>query len=424
MTSSHIDSYYARTATPTTPRPPLSGDIETDICIIGGGLAGLSTALGLVERDKRVVVLEARRIAWGASGRNGGFVSAGFASGPEAVVKRVGRDRARELHALTRDAVRLVRRRIDDHAIPCQPVDFGAVKAWWTDDPEAAKREQAYMAETLGVELEFWPRERLRAELVTRRYHDALHDPNAFHFHPLNYAIGIAAAMEAQGGAIYEDSAVTGMALDAPTKTISTTGGRVRAKTVVIACGGYINGLHPRLSAAIQPIATYVMVTEPLGDRLRTAIRSPYAIIDSRFDFDYYRPLADTRILWGGGITIRRTEPRRLARIMLGKLMQVYPQLDGIKVDTAWAGLMGYPTHAMPQLGEVSPGAWYCMGFGGHGMATTAMAGELIAGAIAEGDDRYKLFAPFGLNWTGGPAGLAAVQTVYWSYKFRDWLKG
>ncbi|WP_119458501.1 NAD(P)/FAD-dependent oxidoreductase [Rhodospirillaceae bacterium SYSU D60014] len=424
MTSSHIDSYYARTATPIPPRPPLSGDIETDICIIGGGLAGLSTALGLAERGKRVVVLEARRVAWGASGRNGGFVSAGFASGPEAVVKRVGRDHARELHALTRDAVRLVRRRIDDHAIPCRPVNFGALKAWWTDDPEAAKREQAYMAETFGVELEFWPRERLRGELVTRRYHDALYDPNAFHFHPLNYAIGIAAAVEAQDGAIYEDSAVTGMELDAPTKTISTADGWVRAKTVVIACGGYIDGLHPRLSAAVQPIATYVMVTEPLGDRLRTAIRSPYAIIDSRFDFDYYRPLADTRILWGGGITIRRTEPRRLARIMLGKLMKVYPQLDGVKVEAAWAGLMGYPTHAMPQLGEVSPGAWYCMGFGGHGMATTTMAGELIAGAIAEGDDRYRLFAPFGLNWTGGPAGLAAVQMVYWSYQFRDWLKG
>ena len=423
-TGSHIDSYYTRTATQTKPQPSLDGEVETDVCVIGGGLAGLSTALGLAERGKRVVVLEARRVAWGASGRNGGFVSAGFASGPEAVIKRVGLDKARALHALTRDAVRLVRRRIDDHGIPCEPVDSGMLKAWWTDDPTAARREQAYMAEKFGVELEFWPRERLRAELTTERYNDALYDPNAFHFHPLNYAIGIAAAVEAQGGAIYEHTAVTGLALDAPTKIVSTANGRVRAGAVVIACGGYIDGLHPRLSAAIQPIATYVMVTEPLGDRLQTAIRGPYAIIDSRFDFDYYRPLADTRILWGGGITTRRAEPRRLARIMLSKLLQVYPQLDGIKVETAWAGLMGYPTHAMPQLGEVSPGTWYCMGFGGHGMATTAMAGELIAGAIAERDDRYKLFAPFGLNWTGGPAGRAAVQLVYWSYQFRDWLKG
>jgi len=423
MAAGHIDSYYARTATPVPPRPVLRGDIETEVCVVGGGLAGLSTALGLAERGRSVVLLEARRVAWGASGRNGGFVSPGFACGPESVVKRVGRDRARELYELTREAVRLVRRRIDQYEIPCAPVDSGALKAWWTNDPAAVRRERDYMGETFGVELEIWPRERLREVLITRRYHGALYNPEAFHFHPLNYALGVAAAVESRGGRLFEMSAVTETELDGPTKIVSTAEGRVRTRAVVFACGGYINGLHRRLSAAIQPVATYVMVTEPLGERLQTAIRGPYSAIDSRFDFDYYRPLADTRILWGGGITVRRSEPRRLARLLLRRLLEVYPQLEGIRAETAWAGLMGYPTHAMPQIGEVSPGAWYCMGFGGHGMATTTMAGERVAAAIAEGDDRYRLFAPFGLSWTGGPAGLAAVQLVYWSYRFRDWLK-
>jgi glycine/D-amino acid oxidase-like deaminating enzyme len=166
------------------------------------------------------------------------------------------------------------------------------------------------------------------------------------------------------------------------------------------------------------------MATEPLGERLKEAIRGPYSVIDSRFDCDYYRPLADTRILWGGGITIRRSDPAQLSAVMLRKLLTVYPQLAGVRVECAWSGLMGYPRHRMVQIGEVSPGVWYGMGFGGHGMGTTTMAGELVAAAIAEGDERYKLFAPFGLDWTGGPVGLVAVEAVYRWYRFRDWLKG
>jgi hypothetical protein len=140
-----------------------------------------------------------------------------------------------------------------------------------------------------------------------------------------------------------------------------TAGGRIKAGAVVIACGGYIEGLHRKLAGALQSVATYVMVTEPLGDRLRTAIRGNQSVIDSRFDFDYYRPLLDTRIMWGGGITIRRSDPPDLRQMMLKKLLTVYPQLEGVRVETAWTGLMGYPKHKMPQLGEVSPGVWYAM---------------------------------------------------------------
>jgi gamma-glutamylputrescine oxidase len=422
--SGHIDSYYARTANPAPPRPPLAGEVEADVCVVGGGLAGLSTALGLAERGKRVVVLEARRVAWGASGRNGGFVGPGYAADLDRVVKRVGLAQARALYALTVEAVNLIRRRIERHGIACAPVASGMLRAWWTDDAEEPRRLRDRMQESLGLEIEFWPRERVREVLVTRRYHDALFYPHTFHFHPLNYALGIAAAIEAQGGRIFEASPATALRLDRAQKIVRTPQGQVKARDLVVACGGYIDGLHPKLAGAIRPVATWVMATEPLGDRLREAMRGDHCVIDSRFDFDYYRPLPDTRILWGGGITIRRSDPARLGEIMLGKLLAVYPQLRGVRVEAAWSGLMGYPRHSMVQVGEVSPGVWYAMGFGGHGMGTTTMAGELVAAAIAEGDQRHRAFAPFGLAWTGGPLGLAAVEAAYRWYRFRDWLKG
>jgi gamma-glutamylputrescine oxidase len=298
------------------------------------------------------------------------------------------------------------------------------LRAWWTDDADEARRVRDQLQETLGINLEFWPRERLRQVLVTQRYHDALFFPDSFHLHPLNYALGVAAAIGAKGGHIFEDSPAIALETDGPEKVVRTAGGRIKCRNIVMACGGYIDGLHPKLSGAIRPLATWVMVTEPLGDRLTEAMRGPYSVIDSRFDFDYYRPLPDTRILWGGGFTIRKSDPPRLREIMMRKLLTVYPQLRGVRAETAWSGLMGYPRHSMVQVGEVSPGVWYAMGFGGNGMGTTTMAGDLVASAIADGDERYKLFAPFGLDWTGGAVGLAAAEVIYRWYRFRDWLKG
>ncbi len=394
------------------------------MCIVGGGLAGLSTALSLAERGKSVVVLEARRVAWGASGRNGGFVGAGFAAGVDSIIKRAGLEQARRLHAFTREAVERIQERIQRYAIACEPVHSGMLRAWWTDDADEPRRIRDHLQNTLGIELEFWSRERVRETLVTQRYHDALFYPQAFHFHPLNYALGVAAAVEASGGRIFESSAATDLQADGAEKRVRTAKGLVKARNVVMACGGYIDELHPKLSSAVRPIATWVMATEPLGERLKEAMRAPYSVIDLRFDFDYYRPLPDTRIVWGGGITIRKSDPAKLGTIMLRKLLTVYPQLQGVRVETAWSGLMGYPRHSMVQIGEVSPGVWYAMGFGGHGMGTTTMAGELVAAAIAEGDERYRLFAPFGLAWTGGPVGLVAAEAIYRWYRLRDWLKG
>jgi len=256
MHSHYIDCYYAQTANPAPLRPELTGDVDADVCVIGGGLAGLNAALGLLERGRSAVVVEAERIAWGASGRNGGFVGRGYAAGPESVIKQVGLDQARKLHALTVEAVDLIRRRITENHIACSPVASGMIRAWWTDNAEEARRASDDLQHKLGIAAEFWPREKLRETLVTKRYFDALYYPNNFHFHPLNYALGIADMIERKGGKIFESSRVARLDLDGPVKTVHTAGGRIRAGTVIVACGGYIAGLHRKLSGALQPIAT------------------------------------------------------------------------------------------------------------------------------------------------------------------------
>jgi gamma-glutamylputrescine oxidase len=423
MAASYIDSYYARTASSGEPRPPLEGALEADVCVVGGGLAGLSSALGLAERGVSVALLEGNRVGWGASGRNGGFVSGGFSLSLQALERRLGRDHAQRLHGLSWDAVALMRRRIETYAIDCGPIVDGVIRASWFDDADGLLRERDYMADIAGIEEEFWPREKLREILLSPRYYDGLFNPRSFHFHPLNYCLGIAGAAESRGARIFEGARVTALELEGPVKIIRTEQGEIRASAVVMTCGGYIAGLHGKLSRAIVPVATYVAVTEPLGDRLQTAMRTPCAVHDTRFALDYYRPLHDSRILWGGRVTVRRSDPTDLAGLMRGDLLKVYPQLAGVEMETAWSGLMSYAVHKMPQIGEVSSGVWHAMGFGGHGMNTTTMAGELIAGAIAENDDRYRLFAPFGLTPTGGPIGAAAAQLTYWYYGLRDALK-
>ena len=423
-TMDYVDSYYRDTVSPGDPRPALEGDISTEVCVVGGGLAGLATALGLRERGVDVVLLESRRVGWGASGRNGGFVGSGYSLPAERLIDRVGLPRAREIFKLSQDAVILIRDRIERYRMDCGPIVDGALNVSWFNDRDGVLRTRDFLAENFDEQREFWPRERVRENLRSNRYYDALFSDRKFQFHPLNYSRAMAAAAESRGAIVHEGSPVTGLDGSGAEKTVHTAGGRVRANQVVMACGGYMDGFHRRLSAAVVPVATYVIATEPLGgERLGSAINVPYAISDNRFSSDYYRALADTRILWGGRISARRSEPARLAVFMLADLLKVYPQLDGVKVESAWYGLMSYAVHKMPQIGQLSPGLWYAMGFGGSGMGTTTVAGELVSSAIADEDDRYRLFEPFGLTPTGGPIGVAAAQLTYWTYQLQDAIR-
>jgi glycine/D-amino acid oxidase-like deaminating enzyme len=414
------ETFYAATARPAPERRALVQDVETEVCVIGGGFAGLWTARALLARGQEVVLLEAEEVAGEASGRSGGFVSAGYAERLAKIVERVGLDQARELYALSRDGVEIVRSMLAEGEFGLDAVP-GRLNVLRYDDEVGLRDEAERLARDFNHDVVVWPRERVREVLATDRYYQALHEADAFHLHPLNLARALAAEIESRGGTIYERSRVIAADLDGLRKSVLTEKGRVRAFQVVLAGSAFLGEAFPALAATVLPVRTHVAVTVPLGDLLKETIRYPGAIADTRRAGDYYRIIGE-RLLWGGRITTNPRPPKRLARLMAAEIGEVYPQLAGAPIDYAWSGTMGYAVHKMPQVGMVQPGVWIASAFGGHGLNTTAIAGELVASAMAEQDDRWRLFIPFGLVWAGGGAGRAATQTAYWSMQFKDWM--
>jgi gamma-glutamylputrescine oxidase len=414
-------TYYRATLPVRTPFAPLVGRHSARTVVVGGGYAGLNTALGLAERgESGVMLLEAQEIAHGASGRNGGFAFGGFSLGEASLLRQLGAPRARKLYQGTVDAVELIRRRIRERSIDCEANENGVLWVNWFRDPEVLRERQRLLAEHYGVEWDWVARAELRQSILSERYHDALWEKQALHIHPLKYAVGLADAAAGQGVAVHEHSPATSLARVGKGWLVRTPQGEVEAERVVLARGGYLAGLRQAVDRGVMPISTYVMVTEPLGERLREFMRSDAAVYDTRFAFDYYRPLPDTRLLWGGRISVLDRSPQSLQRLLYRDMLKVFPGLDGVRIDYAWSGLMGYTRHEMPQVGELEPGLWTVQGFGGHGVAPTAFGGELIASALAEGDTRWRELSDYGWVSTFKPAGFAAAQLTYWWLELRD----
>jgi gamma-glutamylputrescine oxidase len=383
----------------------------------------LSTALGLAERGVgEVVVLEAQQVGFGASGRNGGFVFGGYSLDCADLLKTLGPAHARELYTLTTDAVDLMRQRIARYRIDCDATDAGVILANWFDEPARLDAQRRLMRESFGVEWEPVAAAQLASQLKTRRYHGGLFERNAFHFHPLKYVLGVADAAARAGVTIHEHSPVVRLQRAGAGFVVHTQQGALDARHVVMAGGGYARNVYARVERAVLPIATYVMATEPLGARLHDAIDTRAAVYDTRFAFDYYRPLPDTRILWGGRISVRDRAPGTIARLLRHDLLKVYPQLRDVRIEYAWGGLMSYARHKMPQIGRSADGIWYAVGFGGHGMAPTTVSGELLAAAIAGEHPVPDAFARFGLTPAFGALGLAAAQLTYTTMQTRDAL--
>ncbi len=412
------DSYYHAHAAKVPTAPPLAGTVETETAIIGGGLAGLATALSLTERSRPAVLLEARSIGAGASGRNGGMVSAGFAASHTLLERAVGTTAARSLIGLSREAMALMRARIVQHEIPCDPV-AGVLVASWFDDAAGLQAEVATMNDRFEMALEYWPRERLRLAYPSPRYWDGIFDPEGFHLDPLALCRGYAAAAVGQGAQIFEGTPATALARSGGRWRITTPGGAVLAQRVVLCQSAYAPGLVPALARATLPVFTYVIVTAPLDGRHAGVIRAPYAVYDNRYATGYYRLLPDGRLLWGGRISPRE-HPRDLAALMRRDLALVYPQLADVAVEYAWSGRMGFARHKMPLIRELAPGLWVNSAFGGHGLNTTTLGGELVASAIVDGDHRWKLLAPFAPRWVGGAFGPLAAQAIYGRNRLQD----
>ena len=414
------DTFYARTLTETNLRPVLNGPIDTDTVIIGGGLAGLTTALELARAGTPVVVLESQSIGYGASGRNGGIVSPAFACGSDAIAARVGPEAARALHRLTIEGVQCLRQNISTLNITDADPIPGLLNLRRFDQSKDLHAYAEEFARDYGYHFTYLNRNAISERLNTTRYKHGLSDPAAFHIHPLNYLRALAREIERLGGHIYETTPAIGADLQT-TKTIRTPQGSVTARRAVFATGGYTGPLIPRLKRTVLPIATYMMLTEAAPDLIASTIQTREAVLDDRRASDYYR-LVDggKRLLWGGRITTRAASADGVAKELRRAMLDVYPQLAPLKTDLAWSGLMAYARHLMPQLGQLQPDVWHITAFGGHGLNTTAIAGKILAEAILNQSARIQMFAPFGLNWAGGPIGLAIAQLTYWGLQAQD----
>lgn len=414
------DTWYQATSEPKK-FDRVSGTRRCRVAVIGAGLAGIGTALGLIERGENdVCVIDADEPGAGASGRNGGFVFAGYSLDNDELIAQLGPGSARTLHGWTREAVALIRSRIDRYTIDCQVNDAGVLLADWFGDDSGLSAFAKRMKAQIGFRLDPVDRHAMRHYVRSDRYGAGLHEPGSFHFHPLRHVQGLASAIERGGGAVLGGSPVRSIRRQAGHWLLQCDHGQVEADEAVLATGGYDRRLCRPLQRALQPVATYIAVTEPLGDLLGELMPAPVAVYDTRFAFDYYRPLPDSRLLWGGRISMAARSPSAIRRLMARDIRRVFPQLAGIRFEHAWGGWMSYARHQMPLLGRHSDGLWHALAFGGHGMATTTLAGEIMAEALGGDDTRLQEFRRWSPVWAGGAVGRSTIQAYYWLCQARD----
>ena len=423
-TAGHIASHYSATADTPVYYAPISTDRRCDVCVVGGGIAGLVTALELAKGGKQVVLLESRRLGWAASGRNGGFVSPGFAESIFSIEKRLGLDHARSLYRLSVEGVAYLRNLVQANRARNIIGGKGWLKMIRHGNVAGLESRAERMARDYGASLTFLTKSELEHHVDSPLYRAGLLDMAPFHVHPINLVSLIGRCAATEGAAIHENSHVESVSRQGEYWLVDCGHARIRANEVVLATSVY-GGPSRRINAAMQPVATYVITARSPSGKLGRAIRFAGCLGDTRRASDYYRLVdhgEETRLLWGGRITTRRSEPTNLAENLKLDIARVYPQLDDLEICHAWSGLMGYAMHKMPIIGPLERGLWAATGLGGHGLNTGAMAGDLVASAIISRDDRYRLFEPFPPIWCGGRAGRVATQMEYWRLRATDWI--
>lgn len=424
--SEHTSSYYSATANQEPIHPALTHDVHADVCVVGGGISGCSTALHLAERGYRVVLLEGQRIGWGASGRSGGQAIAGYACSQQLLEQQVGAADARRLWDMSVQALDLLREQVRRHAIDCD-LHWGhlhvAVKPRQRDE---LLRDMQLLQDRYGYsQLEFLEHDGVESLLATRRYCAGVLDRGSGHLHPLNYTLGLAAAAQAAGASLHEHTQVMSLDLADPATLVTASGGRVRARHVALCCNAYLEGLVPSLRARIMPVATYIIATQTLGEqRMRQLLRENIAVADINFVIDYFRRSQDARLLFGGRVSYSGHDPFDTARATRRRMLQVFPQLADLKIEHAWGGFVGITLNRAPNFGRLAPHVYYLQGFSGHGIALSGLAGLLVAEAIAGQAERFDIFAR--LKHRSFPGGQllrtpALMLAMLW-YRLRDLL--
>lgn len=416
-------SYYAATANMTKERPALQEAKQTDVCVIGAGYTGLSTALFLLEKGFSVTVLEAAKVGFGASGRNGGQIVNSYSRDLDSIERSVDSSAAKLIGQMAFEGGRIIRERVARYNIQCDLKDGGVFAALSQKQMHHLEAQKALWERYGYHQLELLDEQGIKRVVASDRYIGGMLDKQGGHIHPLNLALGEAAAVESLGGVVYENSpAVRIERGEQP--LIHTPTGNVRAKFVVVAGNAYLGDLIPELAAKSMPCGTQVIATEPLDEELaRSLLPQDYCVEDCNYLLDYYRLSADKRLIYGGGVVYGARDPADIESIIHPKMLKTFPQLAKVKIDYAWTGNFLLTLSRLPQVGRLGNNIYYSQGCSGHGVTYTHVAGKVIAEALSGQAERFDAFASLPhYPFPGGQrfqAPLSALGALYYSLRDR-----
>ncbi|HWS39663.1 MAG TPA: FAD-binding oxidoreductase, partial [Arenimonas sp.] len=372
-------------------RKKLEGKVEADICIVGAGYTGLSTALHLAEAGFKVVVLESAKVGWGASGRNGGQIVHSYSRDIDVIESNYGKSVAEPMGKMAFEGARIIRERVAKYNIQCDLKNGGVYAAKTHKKAKGLHEHKELWEKYDGLKMQYLEGSDIQKHVKTDEYKAILIDPTGGHIHPLNLALGEATALESLGGVIYEQSPVLKIERGDPA-VVKTAKGEVRAKFVVVACNAYIGDLEPKLSAKSMPCGTQVVATAPLAN-WQDVLPTDHCVEDTNYLLDYYRLSADKRLIFGGGVVYGAKDPADIEAHIRPNLERTFPQLKGVKIDYAWTGNFLLTLSRLPQVGRLENNIYYAQGCSGHGVTYTHLIGRVLSEAIRGQFERFDVFA-------------------------------
>jgi len=422
--TSYPSSYYAASANPTPERSPLAGETSADVCIVGAGYTGLSTAISLLEAGFSVVVLEAAKVGFGASGRNGGQIVNSYSRDIDSIERSVSAGNAKLLGDMAFEGGKIIRERIEKYGIACDLKDGGVFAALTIKQMKHLEAQKRLWERFGHNQLELLDATGIRNVVASECYVGGMLDKSGGHIHPLNLALGEAAAVESLGGQVHEQSQVLRIERGA-NPVVHTAKGQVKAKFVVVAGNAYLGNLLPELAAKSMPCGTQVITTEPLSEELaQSLLPQDYCVEDCNYLLDYYRLSADRRLIYGGGVIYGARDPADIEAIIRPKMLKTFPQLEKVKADFAWTGNFLLTLSRLPQVGRLGDNIYYSQGCSGHGVTFTHVVGKALAKAVNGQASRFDAFAE--LPHYPFPGGrlfrIPFTAMGAWYYSLRDKL--
>ena len=419
----HTTSFYAASANIHTLRPTLKGDLTFDVCVVGAGFSGLSTALHLAEQGHNVAVVEGARIGWGASGRNGGQVVNGLNASLRTINRRYGQDTANFVAGLVMEGGEIIRERVKTYNIQCDYKPTNLFTAC-TDSHMRELEERLALWQGYGLNTqEMVSKNKISDHVGTDMYAGGMIDHSGGHMHPLNLALGEADAIEKNGGTIFEMSRVIDVDYEAARPVVKTDTGSITCKTVVLCGNAYLGKVVPKLASRVMPVSTQMMATEQLSDDLaKRLLPTDTCVEDIRYILDYYRLSADNRLLFGGGTVYGGADPRDIEAKLRKNMNKVFPELVNTKIEHAWSGNFALSFSRVPQMGRLNNNTYFAHGYSGHGVTGSHTFGRILAEAISGDASRYDVFekVPY-IPFPGGRMFRVPYSVIgSWYYSFKD----